>query len=107
MADDILELCRPEPDRAPAAAPERIDQLLGDVAERVRGLAGVDVDVRIGEGVAEATVDPRIARALGNVAENAGRHAHGGSVALEARLAGGGLEIAGAPASASPARGVR
>ncbi|HJS71577.1 MAG TPA: ATP-binding protein, partial [Acidimicrobiia bacterium] len=85
LVGDLLDLSRLEKDR-PEMAPARLDHLVRDEVERIRGSAeskGLKVDVRSDE--VTVPVNQRdIAIAVRNVLDNAVRHTpSGGSVAVD------------------------
>jgi signal transduction histidine kinase len=92
IADDLLTLCTDRSTQLQHAPDDSIGQVLADVAERVRQTHAcrVLVDAEPAAGDAPAAAD--LARAVGNVAENAARHANA-SVHLRARCSATGVEI--------------
>ena len=81
IADDVLELCRDTHSTLSVEAKGiAADQLLLDVVNRLRTneTASQPIDlVQVSDAV--GCVDPRVARAVGNLAENAARHAPPGT----------------------------
>ena len=81
IADDVLELCRDTHTTVSGEATGiAADQLLLDVVNRLRTneTASQPIDlVQMSDAV--GCVDPRVARAVGNLAENAARHAPPGT----------------------------
>ena len=81
IADDVLELCRDTHSTVSVEAKGiAADQLLLDVVNRLRTneTASQPIDlVQVSDAV--GCVDPRVARAVGNLAENAARHAPPGT----------------------------
>ena len=81
IADDVLELCRDAHSTVSGEAKGiAADQLLLDVVNRLRTneTASQPIDL-VQASDAVGCVDPRVARALGNLAENAARHAPPGT----------------------------
>ncbi len=81
IADDVLELCRDTHSTVSVEAKGiAADQLLLDVVNRLRTneTASQPIDL-VQASDAVGCVDPRVARAVGNLAENAARHAPPGT----------------------------
>ena len=81
IADDVLQLCRERHSTVMSEVQEiAADQLLLDVAHRLRTTEQSSQQIDLVEAsVAIGCVDPRVARAVGNLAENAARHAPPGT----------------------------
>ncbi|MGI9116700.1 MAG: sensor histidine kinase [Gaiellales bacterium] len=93
-ADDILRLCTDTAAALDERADDAIGHVLDDVAARVRGGLGRDVAIHVDPALAGEPADSEIARAVGNLAENAARHARGCEpIRLCARRVGDGIEI--------------
>jgi signal transduction histidine kinase len=92
LADDLLDACA-DADRVNAASDEPLCELLEDVSRRVHGATGRAVSVRVDPPLRRALADRSLARAIGNVAENAARHARRAPVEITARRVGGAIEI--------------
>jgi signal transduction histidine kinase len=79
LVDDLLHLARADAGAAPESAPSRVDldDIVLGLARRLRAGGRVTVDI---SGVAAVQVDghaAQLARAVGNLADNAARHAAG------------------------------
>ena len=92
LADDLLGACV-DADRVNPASDEPLCHLLEDVARRVEGATGRGVTVRVDPPLRDALADRSLARAIGNVAENAARHARRQPVAITARRVDDVIEI--------------
>ena len=94
IADDILTACVAVDAEAVPTDDEPLCAVLEDVARRVRATTGATLDLRVEPGLAELGADRHLARALGNIVENAARHARRAPVGVVVRRIGDDVEIA-------------
>ena len=94
LADDLLSAGVAAEAAVDRDGGEPLSELLEDVTRRVRGSTGVPVALRLDAEVADASALPGLSRAVGNLLDNAARHARGGPIEVRARRVGADLEIA-------------
>jgi signal transduction histidine kinase len=77
LVDDLLQLARTDAGAAPASAPSPVDldDIVLDLARRLRAGGRVAVDIAGVTAVQVAGHAAQLARAVGNLADNAARHA--------------------------------
>ena len=92
IVDDLLTLCTERAATSPERAPDSVADVLDDVAERLRTREGCTVVVEADPLLRGLPADGQLTRAVGNVAENAARHA-AERVRICARRSAEGLEI--------------
>jgi signal transduction histidine kinase len=92
IVDDLLTLCAERAATSPECAPHSLVDVLDDVAERLRTREGCTVVVDADPSLRATPADGQLTRAVGNIAENAARHA-AERVRICARQSADGLEI--------------
>jgi len=113
MVDDLFELTRLEAgDIQWSMQRVRLDQLVGETVEAMRGLAaakGIDVLARVPDGLAPAEANPeKLQRVLFNLIQNAIRHTPAdGSVTVAAESDGKAIEVEVADTGSGIARADR